>query len=58
MIKRFRMQGGLVIDDLTGKSYGTLRECCNLLNQVNERADRNAELYFAIPKSIRDVWLD
>ena len=50
------MQGGLIIDDLTGKHYGTLQECCNLLNQVNERANRNAELYFTIPKSIRDVW--
>ena len=58
MIKRFRMQGGLVVDDLTGETYGTLRECCDALNQESERADRNAELYFNIPKGIRDVWLD
>ena len=56
--KRFRMQAGMIIDDLTGKHYTTLQQCCKLLNQVSDRADRNAELYYAIPKGIRDVWLD
>lgn len=54
--KRFRMQAGMIIDDLTGKHYTTLQQCCKLLNQVSDRADRNAELYYAIPKGIRDVW--
>lgn len=56
--KRFRMQGGMIIDDLTGKHYTTLQQCCKLLNQVSDRADRNAELYYAIPESIRSVWRD
>lgn len=56
--KRFRMQAGMIIDDLTGKHYTTLQQCCKLLNQVSDRADKNAELYYAIPKGIRDVWLD
>ena len=56
--KRFRMQAGMIIDDLTGKHYTTLQQCCKLLNQVSDRADRNAELYYAIPESIRSVWRD
>ena len=57
-VKRFRVQAGVIIDDLTGKEYVTMREICQLLNQVNDRADRNAELYYTIPESIRSVWRD
>lgn len=56
--KRFRMQASMIIDDLTGKHYTTLQQCCKLLNQVNDRADMNAESYYAIPKSIGSVWRD
>lgn len=51
--KRFKLifGGGYIIDDLTGEKYpirndyNYAQDLCNLLNQINERADKNAELF-------------
>ena len=44
MIKRFRVIKHVGIeDDLTGKTYTNFREICNLLNEISERSDKNAE---------------
>lgn len=49
-MKRFRVADGFIIDDLTGKQYNNLRDICKLLNDVNDRADRNAELYYELKR--------
>ena len=41
--KRFTLRGGFIEDNLTGFTYRKLNEICKLLNQVNDRADKNAE---------------
>ena len=43
----------MIFDNLTGKWYYKLSDLCKLLNQVNRRADRNAELYYNL-KEKRD----
>lgn len=49
MIERFRLiQGVGIEDDLTGKTYTTFREICDVLNKVNRKSDKNAELYFDV----------
>lgn len=45
MVKeRFNLRNGVIYDDLTGFHYRNLKEIKILLNQLNERADRNAEM--------------
>lgn len=46
MTKRFeyRRVSQSIIDNLTGYIYQGNRKTCNLLNELNDRADRNAEL--------------
>ena len=46
MSKRFeyRRTSQSIIDNLTGYIYQGDKKTCDLLNQVNDRADRNAEL--------------
>ena len=41
--KRFTLRDGFIEDNLTGFTYHKLNEICKLLNQVNDRADKNAE---------------
>lgn len=45
---RFSLNNNMIIDNLTGKTYGKLNDLCKLLNQVNARADKNAELYWGL----------
>lgn len=53
-MKRFNVQNGFIIDDLTGKEYNNLRDICKLLNNMNERADRNAQLYYDLLREDSD----
>ena len=49
LIKRFRVIKHFGIeDDLTGKTYTNFREICNLLNEISEKSDKNAEMYFYV----------
>ena len=49
MIKMFRVIKHVGIeDDLTGKTYTNFREICNLLNEISEKSDKNAEMYFDV----------
>lgn len=46
-IKRFYVIPNVgVCDDLTGKIYHTYRDFAKLLNQIDERANKNAEDYY------------
>ena len=45
MSERFKFYGQFIVDDLTGHTYHHLQDICKLLNDVNDRADRNAEKY-------------
>ena len=40
---RFFLRNGYIVDNLTGKKYENLNEICKLLNDINKRADKNAE---------------
>ena len=42
--KRFECYGGYIKDHLTGWDYHSILDTTELLNQVSDRADRNAEL--------------
>lgn len=48
-----------VKDNLTGREYDVglkeYREVCELLNDLNSRADRNAELFFIANKIVMEV---
>ena len=62
MNKRFNVHTSsqYIKDDMTGFNYSSLTELCDLLNKVNDRADRNAdELYeykrLMMKYEIRDV---
>ena len=41
---KYRRTSQSIIDNLTGYIYEVDKKTCDLLNQVNDRADRNAEL--------------
>ena len=41
---KYRRTSQSIIDNLTGYIYQGDKKTCDLLNQVNDRADRNAEL--------------
>ena len=43
--KRFYLRNGAIYDTLTGYHYRSLIEITNLLNNINKRADENAEKY-------------
>lgn len=59
-VDRFRYikNSQLIIDDLTGWDYYGNQQICDLLNQVNRRADRNAEDYFKLQDEYRKVRID
>ena len=46
MSKRFEYHRNSqsIVDNLTGHIYEGNKETCDLLNRINDRADRNAEL--------------
>ena len=49
MIKRFRVIPHVGIeDDLTGQTFTNFKELCNVLNKIDERANKNAEKYYDI----------
>lgn len=41
---KYRRTSQSIVDNLTGYIYQGDKKTCDLLNQVNDRADRNAEL--------------
>ena len=43
--KRFYLRNGAIYDTLTGYHYKSLIEITKLLNNINKRADENAEKY-------------
>ena len=47
MVERFRYSktSQIITDDLTGWTYYGNKQVCDLLNQVNNRADMNAEKF-------------
>lgn len=53
MEKRFeyRKFTDTIYDNLTGKHHRTKRDIVKLLNQVDDRANRNAELYWDLRMS-------
>ena len=47
--KRFEKIKGLgIVDNFTGELLQTLTDMERVLNKVNERADKNAELYWEL----------
>lgn len=49
MIKRFRVIPHVGIeDDLTGQTFTNFKVLCNVLNKIDERANKNAEKYYDI----------
>ena len=46
MSKRFKYyrQSQMIIDNITGFHYGGNKEICELLNQLNDKADMNLEI--------------
>ena len=56
MTNRFHYLTGIGIqDDLTGYTYNNQRDITNLLNNLNERADKNAKLYWDLRMLILDA---
>lgn len=47
MTERFRYykSSQIIVDNMTGWTYYGNKQVCDLLNQVNRRADRNAEKF-------------
>ena len=43
----------MIIDDLTGYRYQGNQEVCDLLNEVNDRADKNAEKYWDLKNEVK-----
>ena len=60
MSKRFeyRRTSQSIIDNLTGYIYQGDKKTCDLLNQVNDRADRNAELLDPFMSLMRKYEID
>lgn len=64
--KRFQITFGGIFDNLTGETLTTKREVAEVLNNVNDRADRNAELldidtvcyYHAVQKILKKYNID
>ena len=54
--KRFKYcrTSQIIKDDLTGYTYYGNKEICDLLNQINNRADKNAEQYCKLKEMIRN----
>ena len=54
-MKRFRYfeATGQIIDGLTGFRYYGNQKLCDLLNDLNDRADRNAVVVFDVEKILR-----
>lgn len=50
MNKRFvyNRTSQMITDHLTGYTYHGNMKVCDLLNSVNDKADKNAELYFEV----------
>ena len=44
----------MIRDELTGFTYFGNKEICDLLNQLNNRADRNAEQYCKLKELINE----
>ena len=45
--KRFKVIKNVgVLDDLTGEVLSTYRDLARVLNEVDERANKNAEMYY------------
>ena len=45
--KRFKVIENVgVLDDLTGEVLSTYRDLARVLNEVDERANKNAEMYY------------
>ena len=44
----YRAFSQTIYDRMTGKFYEGNQKTCNLLNELNNRADKNAELYFEL----------
>ena len=55
MSNRFHHLTGIGIeDDLTGNIYNNKQDITNLLNQINKKADQNAEQYWKLRELILD----
>jgi hypothetical protein len=55
MSNRFHNLTGIGIEDnLTGRIYKNRQDITNLLNQINEKADQNAEQYWKLRELILD----
>ena len=53
---RFHYLTGIGIEDsLTGYTYNNQRDITNLLNQTNEKADKNAKMYWDLRMLILDA---
>lgn len=52
MTERFRYykSSQIIVDDMTGWTYYGNKQVCDLLNQVNRRADKNAEEYWELQR--------
>ena len=56
MTNRFHYLTGIGIEDeTTGYTYTNQRDITNLLNNLNERADKNAKLYWDLRMLILDA---
>lgn len=60
MAKRFRYNSTsqMITDNLTGYTYSGNKKVCDLLNQVSDRADRNAELYYPFQQLMKKYEID
>jgi len=49
---KYYMNSQMIVDTITGKYYHGNKSICELLNQINNRADVNAEKYYKLKKQI------
>lgn len=55
MTNRFRIISNVgIYDEVDGRIYSDIRSICRLLNKVNNRADRNADLLWDVLDKIGD----